>query len=236
MKRVVGALNPKLDGFEASCFDGDYITGDVSAADFDAIAAQRSAAGRRGRGRTTASRLALQSAAEAELMADKKIPRVELPADARLDTLAVREGLPPSAVGRELRGAVPHQQLRAARRGHRRGALRQRGRGLHLLALHQPDGDDDRAPPGRARRHRGLHRHLQRHERDPAARHGPAEGRRPRGLLAERVRLDDHAVRPRVREVRRRDHASSRRPTSAQWRARSSRTRSCCSPRRRPIR
>ena len=30
MKRVVGALNPKLDGFEASCFDGRYITGDVS--------------------------------------------------------------------------------------------------------------------------------------------------------------------------------------------------------------
>lgn len=32
-------------------------------------------------------------------MADKKIPRVDLPADARLDTLAVREGLPPSAWG-----------------------------------------------------------------------------------------------------------------------------------------
>ena len=32
MKRVVGALNPKLDGFEASCFDGHYITGDVSEA------------------------------------------------------------------------------------------------------------------------------------------------------------------------------------------------------------
>ena len=28
MKRVVKALNPKLDGFEASCFDGHYITGD----------------------------------------------------------------------------------------------------------------------------------------------------------------------------------------------------------------
>ena len=32
MKRVVKALNPKLDGFEASCFDGHYITGDVSEA------------------------------------------------------------------------------------------------------------------------------------------------------------------------------------------------------------
>ena len=42
MKRVVGALNPAVQGFEASCFDGHYITGDISAADFDAIATQRS--------------------------------------------------------------------------------------------------------------------------------------------------------------------------------------------------
>jgi amidophosphoribosyltransferase len=41
MKRVVGALNPAVAGFEASCFDGQYITGDISAADFDAIATQR---------------------------------------------------------------------------------------------------------------------------------------------------------------------------------------------------
>ena len=32
-------------------------------------------------------------------MNDKKIARVKLPADVRLDTLAVREGLPPSAWG-----------------------------------------------------------------------------------------------------------------------------------------
>jgi amidophosphoribosyltransferase len=44
MKRVVRALNPKLDGFEASCFDGQYITGDISASDFAAIEAQRSGA------------------------------------------------------------------------------------------------------------------------------------------------------------------------------------------------
>jgi amidophosphoribosyltransferase len=43
MKRVVGALNPKLRSFEASCFDGHYITGDVSAADFTAMAEQRKA-------------------------------------------------------------------------------------------------------------------------------------------------------------------------------------------------
>jgi amidophosphoribosyltransferase len=41
MKRVVGALNPKIAGFEASCFDGRYITGDVSDSDFAALEAQR---------------------------------------------------------------------------------------------------------------------------------------------------------------------------------------------------
>ena len=41
MKRVVHALNPALDGFEASCFDGQYITGDISAADLAALEAQR---------------------------------------------------------------------------------------------------------------------------------------------------------------------------------------------------
>jgi amidophosphoribosyltransferase len=41
MKRVVGAMNPKLDGFEASCFDGRYITGDVSDSDFATMEAQR---------------------------------------------------------------------------------------------------------------------------------------------------------------------------------------------------
>jgi amidophosphoribosyltransferase len=41
MKRVVGALNPKLRGFEASCFDGHYVTGDVSEGEFAAMRAQR---------------------------------------------------------------------------------------------------------------------------------------------------------------------------------------------------
>jgi amidophosphoribosyltransferase len=57
MKRVVGQLNPKIEGFEASCFDGHYITGDVSADDFAAMAAQRKAQGDEedgpGRGRLT---------------------------------------------------------------------------------------------------------------------------------------------------------------------------------------
>ncbi|MFN7484300.1 MAG: amidophosphoribosyltransferase [Betaproteobacteria bacterium] len=41
MKRVVGALNPRVQGFEASCFDGHYITGDVTEGDFEALRAQR---------------------------------------------------------------------------------------------------------------------------------------------------------------------------------------------------
>ena len=60
MKRVVGALNPKLNGFEASCFDGVYITGDVSAADFTAMAEQRKAQGDEEESEDR-SRLALQS-------------------------------------------------------------------------------------------------------------------------------------------------------------------------------
>jgi amidophosphoribosyltransferase len=60
MKRVVGALNPKLDGFEASCFDGHYNPGDVSAADYTAMAAQRMAQGDDEESEDR-SRLALQS-------------------------------------------------------------------------------------------------------------------------------------------------------------------------------
>jgi amidophosphoribosyltransferase len=41
MKRVVAALRPGLAGFEASCFDGHYVTGDVSLEDFAMLRAQR---------------------------------------------------------------------------------------------------------------------------------------------------------------------------------------------------
>jgi amidophosphoribosyltransferase len=63
MKRVVKALNPKINGFEASCFDGVYVTGDVSADDFIAIETQRRTQGEEEEG-TDRSRLALQSATE----------------------------------------------------------------------------------------------------------------------------------------------------------------------------
>jgi amidophosphoribosyltransferase len=41
MKRVVGKLNPSVVSFEASCFDGRYITGDVSVDDFTTMREQR---------------------------------------------------------------------------------------------------------------------------------------------------------------------------------------------------
>ncbi|MCE4536447.1 amidophosphoribosyltransferase [Pelomonas sp. P7] len=63
MKRVVAALKPGLAGFEASCFDGHYVTGDVSLADFAAIREQRVSQGDEEDG-AARSRLALQSASE----------------------------------------------------------------------------------------------------------------------------------------------------------------------------
>jgi len=64
MKRVVGALNPAIAGFEASCFDGEYITGDVSLAEFAAIEAQRTEARKDDEDSGDRTRLTLQSRAE----------------------------------------------------------------------------------------------------------------------------------------------------------------------------
>ena len=33
MKRAIGSLNPAIVGFDASCFDGVYVTGDITADD-----------------------------------------------------------------------------------------------------------------------------------------------------------------------------------------------------------
>ena len=62
MKRVIRALNPALAGFEASCFDGRYITGDVTLEDFATLEAQRRAQPNEEDG-PAHSRLALQEAA-----------------------------------------------------------------------------------------------------------------------------------------------------------------------------
>jgi amidophosphoribosyltransferase len=61
MKRVVGALNPSLEGFEASCFDGQYVTGDVTPEEFAALAERRTTQLDED---DTGSRLALQSSRE----------------------------------------------------------------------------------------------------------------------------------------------------------------------------
>ena len=60
MKRVVAALNPAIQTFEASCFDGRYITGDVSLEDFALMKAQRAAQGE-DEDAADRSRLALQN-------------------------------------------------------------------------------------------------------------------------------------------------------------------------------
>ena len=66
MKRAIGSLNPALDGFDASCFDGVYITGDVTA---ETIAAMNSARGdtaeKIGEDDLDVSRLALPNPQEA---------------------------------------------------------------------------------------------------------------------------------------------------------------------------
>jgi len=62
MQKVVGLLNPAIKGFEASCFDGEYITGDVSAEDFAAIESQRLT--QKDEEDASNSRLALQNRAE----------------------------------------------------------------------------------------------------------------------------------------------------------------------------
>ena len=41
MKRAIGSLNTKLDGFDASCFDGVYVTGDVTLETIAKMNAQR---------------------------------------------------------------------------------------------------------------------------------------------------------------------------------------------------
>ena len=64
MKRVVAALRPGLAGFEASCFDGHYVTGDVSVDDFASMKAQRSAQASDEEDGPARTRLALQQGAQ----------------------------------------------------------------------------------------------------------------------------------------------------------------------------
>ena len=65
MRRAVSSLNPALSGFEASCFDGHYVTGDLGEAELAAFEASRKAQPDDEEDRL-GSRLALQSTAGGE--------------------------------------------------------------------------------------------------------------------------------------------------------------------------
>ncbi|MEI7537027.1 MAG: amidophosphoribosyltransferase [Comamonadaceae bacterium] len=41
MKKAIGSLNPNITGFDASCFDGVYVTGDITAADIARLNSNR---------------------------------------------------------------------------------------------------------------------------------------------------------------------------------------------------
>jgi amidophosphoribosyltransferase len=62
MKRAIGALNSRLDGFDASCFDGVYVTGDITTDDIARMGASRVVADEGSTDDT--SRLALPNHAE----------------------------------------------------------------------------------------------------------------------------------------------------------------------------
>ena len=63
MKKAIGSLNPKLDGFDASCFDGVYITGDINPDDSAKINEAR--VGQEDPLEENSSRLALPNAQDA---------------------------------------------------------------------------------------------------------------------------------------------------------------------------
>jgi amidophosphoribosyltransferase len=63
MKRAIGSLNPLLDGFDASCFDGIYITGDITPETIARMNAERVDASEEGG--VDVSRLALPNPQEA---------------------------------------------------------------------------------------------------------------------------------------------------------------------------
>jgi len=62
MKKAVHALNPQLGGFDASCFDGVYCTGDITPADIERLNEKRLDTSE---SQVDTSRLALPNAQEA---------------------------------------------------------------------------------------------------------------------------------------------------------------------------
>ena len=63
MKAAIGSLNPAISGFDASCFDGVYVTGDITADDILRLNSSRG--GGEDEGGQDSSRLALPNHAEA---------------------------------------------------------------------------------------------------------------------------------------------------------------------------
>jgi amidophosphoribosyltransferase len=59
MKQAIGSLNPSLAGFDASCFDGVYVTGDIT---LETIARMNAGRGAAEEGEEDSSRLALPNA------------------------------------------------------------------------------------------------------------------------------------------------------------------------------
>jgi amidophosphoribosyltransferase len=59
MKQAVGSLNPQLAGFDASCFDGVYVTGDITP---ETIARMNDGRDQAEEGQEDTSRLALPNA------------------------------------------------------------------------------------------------------------------------------------------------------------------------------
>jgi len=59
MKQAIGSLNPALTGFDASCFDGVYVTGDITQ---ETIARMNQGRDQSEEGQEDASRLALPNA------------------------------------------------------------------------------------------------------------------------------------------------------------------------------
>ncbi|SDM58324.1 amidophosphoribosyltransferase [Oryzisolibacter propanilivorax] len=64
MKQAVGSINPRVEGFEASCFDGCYITGDISDEEVTALNEGRNRGASEG-GDEATSRLSLPNAQHA---------------------------------------------------------------------------------------------------------------------------------------------------------------------------
>jgi amidophosphoribosyltransferase len=62
LKRAVGAMSPDIEGFDASCFDGIYCTGDITLEEVSAINQGRNRGGEEDEVDT--SRLSLRNAQE----------------------------------------------------------------------------------------------------------------------------------------------------------------------------